>query len=74
MMSVDAVCVASRIGMLDRVLKTMRQFFQKEVLIGGIKVLKIFYWSHEKFVNDLEVPKKEMGTISIFSRSWFQKS
>ena len=42
MMSIDAVCVASRIGMLDRVFEIMRQFFQKEVLTGGIKVLKIF--------------------------------
>ena len=40
--SVDAVCVASRIGMLDRVFEIMRQYFQKEVFIGGIKVLKIF--------------------------------
>ena len=42
MMSIDAVCVASRIGMLDRVFEIMRQFLQKAVTTGGIKVLKIF--------------------------------
>ena len=40
-MSIDAVGVASRIGMLDRVFEIMRQFFQNEVLIGGVKILKI---------------------------------
>ena len=74
MMSVDAVCVASRIGMLDRVFEIMRQFFQKEVLTGGIKGSENLHWSHEQFVNDLEVPMKEMGTISICSRSSFQKT
>ena len=34
MMSIDAVCVASRIGMLDCVFEIMRQFLQKEVIIG----------------------------------------
>ena len=30
--------------------------------------------SHEQFVNDLEVPLNELGTISNCSRSWFQKT
>ena len=37
MMSIDAVCVASRIGMLDCVFEIMRQFLQKEVIIGWIR-------------------------------------